>query len=339
MSSDMLDRLACYRPTNETISSEWPAAERAALRNAILNEAAQRPMRFRPRRPRGLMVLAPVAASAAVLAIVGAIVLVHAITGPDRLTGGDPTHFTQVALSNDPGAEPHDYVHEITEAFQVGNDGTRVGALDRSEVYVAGNGDVIELSSSPPGACTIFKHSGDPNPNNATAGYLAGLPTDPDKLASYLLDHVQGSSSKDEAVFVAVGDMLRHFDGFASPRLRAALVDVLSRSHLITVHRGVRDYQNRPAVRVDFMDQARRPGQLASLYFDATTFQLVESRYGSNGQPGPGPGPSFPYTATPANPASTSPSLTGPANIALVTTEEVVHRLPDDATGCTVDNG
>jgi hypothetical protein len=295
-------------------------------------------VRFRPAGPRRVRTLAPIAASAAVVAVVGGIALFNAHSGPSALAGGDPTSFAQSALSGVPNAGPDDYVHEVDAVYRVRDDGSRIGAAIHPGVYAAANGDVVELDSGPGGSCTVFKHSGDPSPTEPTAAYLAALPTDPNQLADYLLNHVHGSTSKDEAVFVAVDDMLRNFDGFASPRLKAAMVDVLSRSHLVTVHSGVDDDFGRPAIRVDFMDQARRPGELTSLYFDPTSFQLLERRDGSNGRPGPEPGPSFPYSATPTNPGSTTDVLSGPANIELVTTE-VVRHMPYDANGCTVDNG
>lgn len=39
--------------------------------------------------------------------------------------------------------------------------------------------------------------------------FLTSLPTEPDQLSAYLRARVSGSSSQDEAVFVAIGDVLR----------------------------------------------------------------------------------------------------------------------------------
>ncbi|GAA3872402.1 hypothetical protein GCM10022381_14330 [Leifsonia kafniensis] len=55
---------------------------------------------------------------------------------------------------------------------------------------------------------------------------LAALPTDPDALLTYLYEHAQGSSSKDEAVFVRVADLLR--DGLVPAPLRAAMYKAIA---------------------------------------------------------------------------------------------------------------
>lgn len=336
MTQDVLDRLRTYRPTNESITSEWSNAERTAVREAIFDDAGPQLVRFRSARPRRLRILAPLTASAAVVAVVAGVLALRSGGSDPALAGGHATHYSHQALSANDGVGANQYVHRVDRAVVVGADGKPRGEEQRSDIYVAPNGDVIYVDAASPTGCTWYVHSGTTTFANATAAFIDSLPTDATLLRTYMLDHVHGSSSKDEAVFVAVGDMLRLFDGLAPPRLRASLVDVLSTSHLVTIHAADTDYLGRPAIRVDFMDQTRRPGELASLYFDPSTFQLLEERNGLNGlSDEPNPGASFPYSATPTVSGGTSLQLTGRANVDVAVSETVVDHLPVDTAKCT----
>lgn len=341
MSEDILDRLAGYRPTTDTIGGEWEPGARAAARHSVFDGPAAGRLTFRAPQHRRRW-LAPVAASAAVLAVAGtgAVLLRSHHGSTAALAGGDGTHFSGATLSSSAAIGRHQYAYRADHAYNVGPDGQALRRdQERNDNYVAADGTTVSLRRGGGNECYVFKHSGAPTFGNATAAWINGLPTDPDALNRYLVSHVSGSTSRDEAVFVAVGDLLRADDGLASPKLRAALVDALSRSRLITVHAGVRDALDRPAVRVDFMDQRRRPGELNSLYFDPTSFRLLEERNGSYGQPGPQPGPSFPYSARETAPAHTPARLTGRASIDIVTAEKVVDRLPTLPKTCQRDNG
>ena len=153
------------------------------------------------------------------------------------------------------------------------------------------------------------------------------MPTDPDKLNKYMRSHVTGSTSRDEAVFVAVGDALRIADGLASPKLRAAFLAVLSRTPGVTLFEGQRDDLNHPAIRADFVDQANRPGEVQSLYFDPTTFQLTEMGGGTNGQPTHGPENYPPYDAHPK--PGVDPVRLGHRGGEVMRTEQVVDSAPE----------
>lgn len=109
--------------------------------------------------------------------------------------------------------------------------------------------------------------------NDPSTSFLAGLPTDPAALGSYLRTHVHGSSSRDEAVFVAVRDML--YGGFAPPTLRTAVLRVLENTNHVTAQGGD-DPAGQPAVKVSFIDQNTRPGGVQTLYFDPDTARIVQ---------------------------------------------------------------
>jgi hypothetical protein len=168
-----------------------------------------------------------------------------------------------------------------------------------------------------------------------TRDYLTGLPTNVDDLTAYLRSHVSGSSSRDEAVFVAVGDALRTGDLLATSDLRAALVGVLARTPGVTVHQDQRDYLDRPATRIDFVDEQTRPDEVQSMYFDPATYQFLEERDGSSGQPSTYNGPSPGYDAPPSGPTETPEQLTGAAYVDVMVEEQVTNSIPFDPSGCS----
>ncbi len=102
---------------------------------------------------------------------------------------------------------------------------------------------------------------------------LASLPTDTSALQHYLRTHVSGSTSRDEAVFVAVGDLLR--TGIAPRALRAAAIRVLARTRHVALGTTRSDALGRPVIRFDFIDDKGRPDEIQSLLFDPKTAALV----------------------------------------------------------------
>lgn len=93
------------------------------------------------------------------------------------------------------------------------------------------------------------------------------LPTDPDALRSLLDDRVKGSSSHDEAVFVALGDVLRM--GYVPAAARAAAIEVAAGLPEVTVTRTGTE------TTLAFVDEEIRPGQVQAMVFDTATAALV----------------------------------------------------------------
>lgn len=108
--------------------------------------------------------------------------------------------------------------------------------------------------------------------------YAAGMPTEPHLLDAFLRARAHGSTSQDEAVFVAIGDMLRQ--EAAPPAVRAAALGVLGLNPKVTVEHTT-DPQSRPALKVTFTDEAMRPGMRQYLYLAPDTGVLLGR--GSNG--------------------------------------------------------
>jgi hypothetical protein len=103
-------------------------------------------------------------------------------------------------------------------------------------------------------------------------------------LLHYLRSHVSGSTSRDEAVFVAVGDMLR--TGIVPPALRAAAIRVLERTPHVALGVTHTDALGRPVIRFDFVDTSKRANETQSLIFDPKTAALLgEIESYASGQP------------------------------------------------------
>jgi hypothetical protein len=215
--------------------------------------------------------------------------------------------------------------------------------------WVAADGKIVSIRTGSQNVCFVFGGPQAGTLEQPTRAFFAGLPTEVTALNTYLRGHVQGSSSRDQAVFVAVGDMLRPMDAFASPALRAAMVGVLSRTPGVTVHLGQRDYLGRPAIRADFVDQQIQPDEIESLYFDPSTFQVLEERSGRPGglaasasatsagatdNPMEHSGGASPAYSAAATDGPSAEELTGPAYVDLVRTEEPADKLPALPSDC-----
>ena len=307
------------------------------------DEVYEIPLQFVPTesgtRRRRLSRLSVAASVAAVAAVTGAIVAVvtagRSGRSPAPAGGAGPAFTPPEGLSNSALGAGH-YSYRVNQQFELEADGTRKpngqdDMIDRS--WVSPNGDIISVRSGSQTGCTRFPNGG-ASFEEPTEDFLASMPTDVNGLNTYLRAHVEGSSSHDEAVFVAVSDALRTADGLASPRLRAAMIAVLSRTPGVTLHYNQQDIRGRSALRLDFVNQRIRPNDVHSLYFDPTTYQMLEEREGSNGQPatynGPSPGYDDPAPAADA-PDELPP---GPAYVDVMTSEQVVDQLPPSAQGC-----
>jgi hypothetical protein len=111
---------------------------------------------------------------------------------------------------------------------------------------------------------------------------LEALPTDPDQLRRYLLDHGQQANSTDERIFLGVGDILR--GGMAPADLRAAAIDVLAHLRHVTLGDITVDANGNPVQEFVFEDEATRPDERWALLFDTRTAQITEERYEFDGK-------------------------------------------------------
>jgi hypothetical protein len=337
--SDIDSLVRAYAPDE---LPEWTPERRDDVLAAIIRESGADPAAVRipltstvaHRRRRHGGIVASVAALTAAAAAIAAVVLDDGDSTPRQVPSGGSAAWDPPAGLSDRSLPDGKYSYRVFEQIELNAAGDPVpGAQDAmvDRNYVAGNGDIVSFRTGSQEGCQRFPVGGSADFEMPSRAFLDGLPTDPDRLEEYLRGHVQGSSSLDEAVFVAVSDALRTADGLASPKLRAAMLAVLSRTPGVTVFEGQRDYLGRPAIRADFVDQAIRPGEVHSLYFDPATFQLTEERFGSNGEPTSYDGPSPAYTAH-AEPGTDPVQLDTPAFVTVMRSEQVVDSVPDCQT-------
>ncbi|MFV0463049.1 MAG: hypothetical protein ACK5MP_07655 [Nostocoides sp.] len=112
------------------------------------------------------------------------------------------------------------------------------------------------------------------------------MPTEPHLLDAFLRARAIGSTSADEAVFVAISDML-HAEA-ADPALRAAAIQVLGLNPHVTVISDI-DPAGREALKVTFSDEAHRPGMTQLLFLSPSTGVLLGTAT---------EGPGFSYSET-----------------------------------------
>ena len=112
---------------------------------------------------------------------------------------------------------------------------------------------------------------------------LNSLPPNPTTMEAYLRARVMGSSSVDEALFVAVKDTLLFTPTPAATR--AAAIRMLASVPGVTVTEKALDPRGRPATKVAFVAEQHRPGVVSAMYLDPVTTQVVAQLQTENGQP------------------------------------------------------
>lgn len=116
-------------------------------------------------------------------------------------------------------------------------------------------------------------------PNDAplapTPRSVAALPTTAGSLRRFLERHTSGSTSRNEAIFTAVGDLAR--TGFVPSAQRAALIEVAGSLPQVTTTESGRH------TLLTFRDAATRPGVEQTLVFDTATSALREERSSAPG--------------------------------------------------------
>ena len=297
--SDVLDDLVALRPDATTIDRVWAPQQQSGTLAAVLADG-QRPVArdHRLTRPPRQARRRRYAIGAAVLAVAAAavslqIVLPHSSPGGATPAAAEALEGLAItAAASDPVdlAGPGQFRHLVVQTWQAAMPDRQVPETWQTfESWTASDGrswrhnyghdstghKIDQSLAFPPGGDQTF---------SASPAFLAGLPTDAGRLRQYLRSHASGSSSRDEAVFVAVGDLLR--TGLASPKLRAAAIRVLEHTPHVTIGTPRTDALARSVIRFDFIDNSKRANEIQSLLFDSKSAALVEEieGYGS-GQP------------------------------------------------------
>lgn len=105
-------------------------------------------------------------------------------------------------------------------------------------------------------------------------------PADAPALEALLRSEATGSTSEDEAVFVAIGDALAL--GYTPPAIRAAAIEVLGGLPQVTT--ATRTANGVALLDVSFRDEVARPGVTATLTFDSSTSELVAESFAGEGR-------------------------------------------------------
>lgn len=360
-SRDVLDRVAALAPDACSLTdAEWPADDRRRLLADITGRAhpadgpasaAALPLPlppYRATRARHRWVLSVAAATATVTATAGIVLGVRG-TGDSSDAGGPgvASGASAPALAtpfNPPsGLSTHvpggRYYYHVRRSIGLDAHGKALandplGGLDRSWIKADGLGDTVSVRTGSETGCERIPRSPNGSLTYPTRAFFASLPTDVTALTAYMRSHTDGSSSKDEAVFGEVGESLSLYGGLASPRLRAAMLAVLSRTPGVRVFLGQEDYLRRPAIRADFVNQRIRPGEIQSYYFDPTNFRFLQGSISHNSQPSTYNGPSPAYTAAAPSNADDPEQLRRTDGVDLVVEERMLQTLPAEAASC-----
>lgn len=335
--TDIIDVVAGYAP--EPTNPEWSTARQEAALRDILDAprrsvpAVEIPLQLAiPPRRRNRRRATGLAASAAALAAAASVIVAITLHGAQRgpvLAAGVPWN-PPAGLSDKAPIDSGKYGYEIVHSSQYDANGVRMrgeGAAGSERTYVSPDGTVFAIDLTHPPQCSTHGPGPAASFDTPSKAFFARLPTDVAALERYFRTHVEGSSSRDEAVFLAVGDVLRNADALASPKLKAAMLAMLSRTGGVVLHEGVPDVLGRPTIRADFVNQAIRPGEVQSLFFDPRTFAVVEQGEFSNGQPSTYSGPSPAYTAH-AGAGVDPDQLSRPWYVEVVSHIAVVDALP-----------
>lgn len=363
-SRDAVDPVAAVAPDVRSLTdAEWPADDRRWLVADITGRAhpadgaasaAARPLpltsyRATPTRHRRAL---PVAAAMATLAATAGILFAVRSTGTGDPAGAGGPGVASLGSApalgtpfNPPGGlstkVPNGrYYYHVDRQIDLDAQGKALpngpeAMLDRSWIRTDGDGELISVRTGSQNGCERFPRAASTGSfDEPTRAFFASLPTDVTGLTAYLRSHTNGSSSQDEAVFVAVGDSLSMYGGLASPRLRAAMLAVLSRTPGVRVFLGQKDYLRRPAIRVDFVDQRIRPGEIQSYYFDPTNFRFLGASTSHNSQPTTYNHPTPGYSAAAPSSADDPEQLHRTGYVDVVVEERMLQTLPGEATSC-----
>ncbi len=253
----MTDLLARTRPTRHAVTGEW-TPDSALLLDTLRSIPTPR------RHPRRALIGAAAAGVAGVLAV-------PALVPGWFLPAAGAAELEPVAAAA--GARPsltwgdRQFLHTRTKTSQHDRDVNSDQVIDDWRTPDGWTWSRRGKAGEPPTKFYIFG----PGWGWMRPGYAATMPTEPHLLDAFLRARVSGSASQDEAVFVAIGDMLRQ--EAAPADLRGAAIRVLGLNPHVRVARET--FANRTAVRASFVDESVRPGVAQSLVLEAATGYLL----------------------------------------------------------------
>ncbi len=306
---DPFDVLTTHRPDEPTLQADWPSPRRAELLARVLDAAAtpttaNGPTRAwagtgvgatKPREPSlWRRPLPRLAAAVALAAAIGGYTLIS--PGTPRVAPAAGLD-TLSAIARSAAAQPipaGQFAHLLTQSHQSGQatrpaptaDPDKLGDLPQGRVsqtresWISADG-IMWVRDTWSAGPTVERWKFCPGPagdiTRPTPATIDQWPADAPALEALLRSEATGSTSEDEAVFVAIGNALAL--GYTPPAIRAAAIDVLS--NLTQVTTATRTANGVALLDVSFRDEVARPGVTATLTFDSSTSELVaESQTG-----------------------------------------------------------
>ena len=240
--TDLMQRLAAARPTDDDLVAAWPATDR---------ERALARIRARSARPR-VRRRTPWLAAAAVAGLCAFPIA----TSLDDSSAQALTELAAVAAeSSGPVLAPGTFLHVKTESLQenssIFDDGK---TLDTNrESWVSWDGDLLAIDTRPSAGWTEYHEfpAEDLEPrafSGPTPEFAASLPDTAPELAAYLDANVSGSNSHEEAIYTAITDLAH--SNFLPPETLSAALLVLADVDGVSVNDV--EVDGRPAVEISY---------------------------------------------------------------------------------------
>ena len=261
--TDLLQRLEAARPTDAELDDAWALQDRDALLAQILGSEP-------PTRSRRRWLTAA--------AVVVGLALATTVVDTDQPAAAAQLRAlaARAASTAAPTIAPGTFLHVSYESTQQNSplfgDGNE-SSMDR-EAWIRWDGTTWAVDTEQPEGWRyyhVFEPPEVPEFGLPTPELAASLPDDPKALRAHLDEHVSGSNSHEEAIFVAVTDLAR---SYLLPRdTWAAALEVLAGLDGVQTEDTVVD--GRPAVEVTYRE--RWAGLLGThvLLLDRATGQVV----------------------------------------------------------------
>lgn len=273
---DPFDVLAASRPSDVELTETWTLARETSVLDTVLDDLHRRREPFDrgradvtrrfPRRAtrRRVLALGGVAAALAAVAVVAPAVM-------DSKSATASAAVAQLATSarrTEPAVIPDGkFLHRVVEQDQQSPDTSMDAGRSTLESWTAPDGRIWRRDVRREGVEYFSFPALDRGPIDYSPAGARSLPSDPGALRRLLDARVQGSSSHNEAVFVALGDVLRM--GYVPAATRAAAIEVAGSLPEVTAT------QAGGRTTLSFADEEIRAGVVQSLVFDTGTAALV----------------------------------------------------------------
>ncbi|WP_369171516.1 CU044_5270 family protein [Streptomyces sp. R28] len=265
----------------ELVERDLPPGRHRLLKEHLMTEIRQEPSEA-PVRRRFLRTALVVGAVAAVTAVAVTLTVPSGAPAPSAASPGAVSLLEDIALAAEhsdvpKGIRDDQFVYiKSRVGWSVYTEGEppRLEPIHQREVWLSVDGtrkgllrdadagfDDEPLDAETPGI-----------PSNTNYRHLQTLPTDPDKMYDWLNSVSEGSSSKDEANFVLVGDLAR--ESLMPPAQAAALYRAAAKISGVFVIDDTVDAAGRHGVAVARVDD----GERNELIFDKKTKKFLGER-------------------------------------------------------------